>query len=166
MVKPKPWTGLKEANKLSETELSKYKKYVSSRLGELSPLLQKYAVGDFDQKIVIPEKEDEFTELLVGLSLMVDDIKELIKDQAVAAAKAAVAEAELKHLGEVRALNTRLTATIKELKEANEDLSKFHEVAVDRELEMIELKNEINALLEKLGQAQKYETPEKIRGEI
>ncbi len=52
---------------------------MSARLGKVSPLLVKYAMGDFSQTIEIPEKEDEFTELLVGMNLMVDDIKELLK---------------------------------------------------------------------------------------
>ena len=66
-----PKSGLKE--------LEKYKEYVKKGLAKLTPLLQKAAVGDFTEKIEIPEKEDEFSELLVGLSLMIDDLRELEK---------------------------------------------------------------------------------------
>jgi PAS domain S-box-containing protein len=63
---------------MAKSELEKYKETVSARLSQLSPLLQNYALGDFSESIEIPEK-DEFTELLVGLSLMVDDIRELVQ---------------------------------------------------------------------------------------
>jgi len=66
-------------SKISKSELEEYKRYVTARLGKVSPLLVKYAMGDFSQRIEMPEKEDEFTELLVGMNLMVDDIKELLK---------------------------------------------------------------------------------------
>ena len=66
---------------MAKTELKQYREYVSARLSELSPLLQNYAVGDFSENIQIPEEEDEFTELLVGLTLMVDDIREMIAEK-------------------------------------------------------------------------------------
>ncbi len=58
-------------------ELKEYKEYVKKRLAELTPFLEKAAMGDFEWEIKIPEKEDEFSELLVGLSLMMDDLREL-----------------------------------------------------------------------------------------
>ena len=64
---------------MSKSELEQYKEYVSTRLGQIMPMLQEYAMGDFSRSIEIPEKEDEFTELVVGLSLMLDDIVELVK---------------------------------------------------------------------------------------
>lgn len=66
---------------MPNSELSKYKEKVIKQLARLSPLLQKYAMGDFSKKIPIPQEENEFTELLVGLNLMVDDIKELINEK-------------------------------------------------------------------------------------
>lgn len=63
--------------KSSSKELEKHKEYVKKRLAELTPIIQKAAVGDFSVQIKIPEKEDEFSELLVGLSLMMDDLREL-----------------------------------------------------------------------------------------
>lgn len=42
------------------------------------------------------------------------------------------------------------------LRARNEELTRFSDVAVDRELRMIELKQEINALCERLGEAPRY----------
>jgi len=66
---------------MTRPEMEQYREYVSARLSQLSPLMQSYAMGDFSETIEIPEEEDEFSELLVGLSLMVDDVRELIEDQ-------------------------------------------------------------------------------------
>ena len=62
----------------TEKELENYKINTAKRLSELTPVLQKTSTGDFSGKnIPVPEKEDEFTELLVGLKLMLDDLNEL-----------------------------------------------------------------------------------------
>jgi len=50
-----------------------------------------------------------------------------------------------------------------ESKERTDRLKRFHNLTVGRELEMIKLKEEINFLLEKLGQPGKYKVPEKAR---
>ena len=47
-----------------------------------------------------------------------------------------------------------------ELRAANEELSRFNVAMVDRELRMIELKKEINALLAKQGMTEKYRVAE------
>ena len=106
-----PKSGLKE--------LEKYKEYVKKGLAKLTPLLQKAAVGDFTEKIEIPEKEDEFSELLVGLSLMIDDLRELEK---------------------VRERSG------KEKKERLVQLERWRELTMGREIKMVELKREINTL--------------------
>ena len=62
-----------------EKELEEYKNHTAKKMAELTPILQKTATGDFTEKIKIPVKEDEFTELLVGLSLMIDDLREMEK---------------------------------------------------------------------------------------
>jgi len=43
-----------------------------------------------------------------------------------------------------------------ELAEANEDLARFNRAAVGRELRMIELKEEVNALWAAAGRPQRY----------
>jgi PAS domain S-box-containing protein len=66
---------------MAKSELEKYKETVAAQLSGLSSLLPNYALGDFSESIEIPEEENEFTELLVGLSLMVDDIREMIREK-------------------------------------------------------------------------------------
>ena len=80
---------------IPKSGLKKYKEYVSARLGKVSPLLVKYAMGDFSQTIEIPEKEDEFTELLVGMNLLVDDIKELLKRESETTARLSAGMSEM-----------------------------------------------------------------------
>ncbi len=47
-----------------------------------------------------------------------------------------------------------------ELKRRNEELSAFNKIAVDRELRMVELKKEVNSLLDELGREARYEAPD------
>jgi PAS domain S-box-containing protein len=46
------------------------------KIKEIIPILQKAALGDFSVDIDIPKQEDEFTEFLVVLKLMIDDLHE------------------------------------------------------------------------------------------
>ena len=114
-------------------ELDKHKEYVKKRLAELTPVLQKAAVGDFVGKIKIPEKEDEFSELLVGLSLMMDDLQELQK---------------------IREKSER------EAGERMGELEQWRRLTTGREIKMTKLKDEIKSLkseIEKLKE-QLYKT--------
>ena len=83
---------------MARSGLEEYREYVSARLSELSPFLQSYALGDFSETIGIPDEEDEFTELLVALVLMVDDIKELIRERESTITKLKRAEEEREQL--------------------------------------------------------------------
>ncbi len=60
-----------------EKELEKAKEHTAETLSHLTPILQKTATGDFTHYPELPKEEDEFTELLVGLRLMLDDLREL-----------------------------------------------------------------------------------------
>ena len=104
-------------------ELKKYKEYVKKRLAELTPILQKAAIGDFSEKIEIPEKEDEFSELFTGLSLMLDDLRELEK------IRAEIEEEKRKRLNE---------------------LEQWRKITMGRELKMVELKEKIKELNEEI----------------
>jgi len=104
-------------------ELKEYKEYVRKRLTKLTPILQKAAMGDFTEEIKIPEKEDEFSELLVGLSLMIDDLRELKKVQ---------------------------EKVEKERIERLAELERWKKITVGRELKMAELKQEIEKLKEEI----------------
>lgn len=65
----------------TEKALENYKKETARRLSTLTPFLQRTATGDFLTDMLVPEKEDEFTELFVGLKLMVDDLREVEKQR-------------------------------------------------------------------------------------
>jgi PAS domain S-box-containing protein len=66
----------------TEKELETYRTNTARRLSALTPVLQKASTGVFaGNDIVVPEKEDEFTELLVGLKLMLDDLNELDRER-------------------------------------------------------------------------------------
>ncbi len=68
--------------KMPKSDLDLFKDDVTKRLKELTPFLSNYATGEFYRKTIeIPDEEDEFTELLVGLSLMIDDVREMIQNQ-------------------------------------------------------------------------------------
>jgi PAS domain S-box-containing protein len=50
------------------------------RLGELRPVLANAIVGDFTTNLKIPEHEDEFTELFVGVQTMQEVIREQLEE--------------------------------------------------------------------------------------
>ena len=100
-------------------KLDKYKKYVSGKLESLTPIFQKIATGDFSVEVELPQKEDEFTPLIVSLSIILDDLKKLDKEN--------------KEKQEI-------------LKKRVDELERFRKLTMDRELKMIELKKELEEL--------------------
>lgn len=102
-----------------------YKEYVRARLAKITPILQRAAVGDFSGEIQIPDEEDEFSELLIGLNLMMDDLRRL---------------EETKRESE------------KEKGERLSELEKWRRLTTGRELRMVELKERVEALEKKLGE--------------
>lgn len=111
-------------------ELKKYRAYVRKRLSELTPILQKTAVGDFLQKIKIPSKEDEFSEIYVGLNLMMEDLKELEETR--------------------RKTEEERRKTEGERQKRLVELERWRQLTTERELKMIELKKEIERLTEEV----------------
>lgn len=105
--------------KPSLKKLEEYKEYVKKRLAQLTPILQKAAMGDFTGEIEIPLREDEYSELLVGLSLMMDDLRRL--------------EEARKKSEETK-------------KERLFELEKWRKLTTGREIKMAELKKEIERL--------------------
>lgn len=116
--------------KVESKELKKHKEHVKKRLSELTPILQKASVGDFTEEIEIPKKEDEFSELFVGLNLMMEDLRELEE-----ARKKTEEEKE---------------RTVKERQKRLSELEKWRKVTTERELRMVELKKEIETLREEI----------------
>jgi len=96
---------------MAKSELEKYKSYVTDQLKKLTPILQKYAMGDFTPSVPIPEEENEFTELLAGIQLMVDNIRDMIKEKDTIISKHQNTEQALKESEERLNLAVR-TATI------------------------------------------------------
>ena len=94
---------------------------------------------------------------IVGIARDMREIKRLMqRERELVSAAVAAADAERKKADD-------LETAYKELKGRTEDLKKFHEVTVGRELEMVKLKEEINSLLGKLGEPKKYQEPDRIR---
>jgi signal transduction histidine kinase len=61
-------------------ELKDYKKIVSKKLSQLNDFFSSVSIGNFDDTLKLPDKEDEFTELFVGIRLMQEVIKEKLSD--------------------------------------------------------------------------------------
>ena len=102
--------------------------YINNRLAQLLPILQNYALGDFSKEIQIPEQEDEFTELLVGLHLMADDIRALIEEKNKLFAKQKQVEKQLK-------------IQVEKMDQANQELKQFtYIVSHDLRAPLINLK--------------------------
>jgi PAS domain S-box-containing protein len=59
---------------------SKYKKYIQNRLKVLRNVFAQAAVGDFSAPMKIPNKEDEFSELYIGVQVMQEVIQEQLKE--------------------------------------------------------------------------------------
>jgi len=96
----------------------------------LSPILQKYALGDFSEAIEIPEEEDEFTELLVALMLTADDMKELINEKEATIARLEQTEKALREeIAERARAEDELQQAMTELERSNEELERFAYVA-------------------------------------
>lgn len=89
--------------------------------------------GNMNIKVDI-EREDEIGELADYFNIMIDSLKKTQK--------------ELKEYSEQ--LEGRVEKRTHELQEKLEELEKFNELAVDRELKMVKLKNEIENLKNKL----------------
>lgn len=112
-------------DKKENGELKKYKGYVYKRLHQLSPILQKYSLGNFSESVKIPKKEDEFTELLITLNLLGDDLRELARTQQElekSRIAAAVAEAEKKRAAELEIAKNELEKAKGQLEELNKTL--------------------------------------------
>lgn len=63
-----------------DDSIEAYKKKVEKKLQSLEKLFLAAAVGDFNVKVKIPEEEDEFTGLFVGVKLMTDVINEKVAE--------------------------------------------------------------------------------------
>lgn len=94
----------------------RYKEKVTERLARMAPVLEKISIGDFSENIPLPEEEDEFTELFVGLNLMIDDLRFMFEENR-------------RRSEELRKLNENLEEIVKqrtsELEESNKQTAAF-----------------------------------------
>lgn len=70
----------KISNKAKKTSTISDVALVRKRLSELRPVLANAVVGDFSKNLKVPEAEDEFTELFVGVQTMQEVIREQLKE--------------------------------------------------------------------------------------
>jgi PAS domain S-box-containing protein len=66
---------------MTDITFEQYQKQVEGKIKKLLPIFAKAAIGDFSEDIEIPEKEDEFTQLYVGLQIILEVIREKIREQ-------------------------------------------------------------------------------------
>jgi PAS domain S-box-containing protein len=57
-------------------DLQAYQARVQETLDYLRPVFAKASIGDFSQDVTIPDQDDEFTELYVGIQVMLEVIRE------------------------------------------------------------------------------------------
>ena len=104
-------------------ELEAYKEYVRKKLDALSDVFARASIGDFTQNVAVPDEDDEFTELYVGVQIMVEVIREKIS--------------------ELQDVNDRLATQVK-------DLERLNRFMVGRELKMRDLKQELKRVQESI----------------
>ncbi|MEW6468730.1 MAG: LytTR family DNA-binding domain-containing protein [Bacteroidota bacterium] len=56
----------------------RYRKQVRKKLSALLPVFASASIGDFSRDVKIPKKRDEFTEVYVGIQIMIDVVREKI----------------------------------------------------------------------------------------
>ncbi len=61
-------------------DIREFKKYAKQKVNEITPMLNRISLGDFSKKIELPDAQDEFSELIVAIDLMSDNLKELISE--------------------------------------------------------------------------------------
>jgi signal transduction histidine kinase len=70
---------------VANPELEEYKEYVKKRLAKISEIFPELASGtppdELPLKVGIPDEEDEFTELVVGLRFLLEDLAEYTKER-------------------------------------------------------------------------------------
>lgn len=59
-----------------DKNLEEYKKYVSARLAALTPIFAKASIGDFSEKLEVPDGEDEFVQLYAGVGIMLEVMRQ------------------------------------------------------------------------------------------
>jgi light-regulated signal transduction histidine kinase (bacteriophytochrome) len=135
---------------MKNKELEKYKKYVGDKLSKLGPIFAKASIGDFSQNVEIPDEEDEFIELYVGIQMVMEVIREKIS--------------ELEDLN--RMLEQKVEERTQELKKSNEllrkEITKRRKAQEILKQKMVELKRS-NKELENFAYIAAHDLQEPLR---
>ena len=137
----------------SKSEFKKYKKYIKKQLSGMMPVLVKIALGDFSAKIKIPEKENEFTGLLVALNLMIEELRVTKEtERKTEKARKEAERSKIEALTEAKKnLEREVQKRTKELQNKVRELEKFNKIAIGRELKMVARKKEVEEFKKELG---------------
>ncbi len=100
--------------------------------------------------IIVTASKDDTDSIVMGLESGADDYISL-------PCKREEILARVKAMLRTKQLHDELSQKTQELRDKTRNLERFHKIVVDRELRMIELKQEINSLLEKSGKPKKYD---------
>lgn|SRR3989338_1038014 len=108
---------------MTSAPLADYKKNVIKKIEGLRSVFAKAAVGDYSEKIKIPDNNDEFTELYTGIQIMIEVIRTKIKE---------------------------LEDANRNLKQKIKDLELLNTVTINRELKLIKLEKELALTTKKI----------------
>lgn len=64
----------------SATELQRYQRAIETQLKTIAPVFASAAIGDFSRNVKIPRHENELTEFFVGVQIILDAIREKIRE--------------------------------------------------------------------------------------
>lgn len=144
----------------AETDLAAYQQRVRRRLAALQDLVENAAVSDFEGLPADFYEEDEFTELEVGISLVLDDLRGVLRENQAANAALKVEKAATDQLNreleervhdrtrQLEARTAELEARTRQLEEANRELQAQDQYKSDFLAAMShELRTPLNAII-------------------
>jgi PAS domain S-box-containing protein len=119
-------------------EFDRYHRYVQRRLTALTPVFAKAAVGNFSSRVRIPQTEDEFTQLYVGIQIILEVIREKLTD--------------LERVGHERAARANeLKAKVEELEKTKRQLLTALSDLEDSRRQIVQENARDNAILTSIG---------------
>ena len=125
---------------------------------------QRIARGEFESQLTV-SSSDELGELATAFNRMTSELKRLMQAEKEVAAQVAAAAIEKQRAEELGQANARLEKEIGERRRAEEALrgekealESMNRIMMNREERIMELKQEVNELLEELHRAGKYKS--------
>ena len=137
-------------------------------IGQLYSGIKKIAEGNLDCNVEIASRDEigelalAFNEMSHKLKVSYGTLETEIAERKQAEEKVRLTTQQLKESNrQLQEKSVNLEAVAKDLRDRTERLQRFNNLTVDRELEMVRLKAEVDRGLEKLGQPKKYDSPGK-----